>query len=332
MTKENTSLAVKTTAVAQFNFFDPEQFATMQRVAGMFANSELVPDMYKVSADNPKEKAISNCVIAIDIANRIGANVLMVMQNLVIIYGRPSWSSKFLIATINTCGRFEPLKFKFEKLNVLSNYKYKEYENSWENGKKTTKVVEKIIAGPIDNIQCIAYTTPKGSEEVLESSPVSVEMALNEGWYTKKGSKWTTMTKQMLMYRAASFWTSTYAPELSMGMKTEDEVRDIVDVDYEDVTAKAEKELADKANRKEIVIPANEKPAETPQEKPAATVEPEKKVMDKMTVPSLAKAKETLINDFGVAPEVLTDDASIHQVANAHGFEIVIKATGGPGF
>ena len=332
MTKENTSLAVKSTAVAQFNFFDPEQFATMQRVAGMFANSELVPDMYKVSTDNPKEKAISNCVIAIDIANRIGANVLMVMQNLVIIYGRPSWSSKFLIATINTCGRFEPLKFKFEKLGTLKDYKYKEYENTWENGKKITKQVEKNIAGPIDNIQCIAYTSAKGSEEVLESSPVSVEMALNEGWYTKKGSKWTTMTKQMLMYRAASFWTSTYAPELSMGMKTEDEVRDIVDVDYEDVTAKAEKELAEKANRKEIIIPTNEKPGETPQEKPTATVEPEKKVMDKMTVPSLAKAKETLINDFGVAPEVLIDDASIHQVANAHGFEIVIKAAGGPGF
>ena len=31
-----------------FNFFDPEQFNTMQRVCKLFANSELVPDMYKV--------------------------------------------------------------------------------------------------------------------------------------------------------------------------------------------------------------------------------------------------------------------------------------------
>lgn len=340
MTKENTSLAVKQTAVAQFNFFDPEQFATMQRVAGMFANSELVPDMYKVTADNPKEKAISNCVIAIDIANRIGANVLMVMQNLVIIYGRPSWSSKFLIATINTCGRFEPLKFKFEKLGELKNYKYTEYETEWvtqPNGqkRKSTKVVEKTLVGPIDNIQCIAYTTAKGSDEVLESSPVSIEMALNEGWYTKKGSKWTTMSRQMLMYRVASFWTSTYAPELSMGMKTDDEIRDIVDVDYEDVTAKAQKELEQKANKKEVSIPETKKEPENTDGKPAeqAGNQPATNVkLDTLTVPSLSKAKETLINDFGVAPEVLKDDASIHLVAKEHGFEIVIKAVGGPGF
>ena len=87
----------------------------MQRVAKMFAHSELVPEMYKESENNSIEKAMANCIIAIDIANRIGANILMVMQNLVIIYGRPSWSSKFLIATINTCGRFESLKFKFEE-------------------------------------------------------------------------------------------------------------------------------------------------------------------------------------------------------------------------
>jgi len=35
-------------SVAVFNFFDPVQFETMQRVCKMFANSELVPDMYKV--------------------------------------------------------------------------------------------------------------------------------------------------------------------------------------------------------------------------------------------------------------------------------------------
>lgn len=255
-----TAVAVRQNTAPQFNFFDPEQFATMQRVANMFASSELVPDMYKVGDDNPKEKAVSNCIIAIDIANRIGANVLMVMQNLVIIYGRPSWSSKFLIATVNTCGRFEPLKFRFEKLGEIKNYKYKEYETSWitdpktGKNKKDVKVVEKTIVGPVDNLQCIAYTTAKDSDEVLESSPVSIEMAINEGWYTKKGSKWTTMSRQMLMYRAASFWTSTYAPELSMGMKTEDELRDIIDVDAIDVTEAAEKVKTEKANKTEIGI------------------------------------------------------------------------------
>lgn len=258
MTQQNNTPAT-IASIQQFSFFNAEQFATMQRVATMFCNSELVPDMYRVTADNPKEKAIANCIIAIDIANRIGANILMVMQNLVIIYGRPSWSSKFLIATVNTCGRFDTLKYRFEDLGDLKDFKYTEYETTWEKAadgksRKQTKVVEKTLPGITKNIQCIAYTSPKGSDEVLESAPVSVGMAINEGWYSKKGSKWPSMTKQMLMYRAASFWTSAYAPELSMGMKTEDEVRDIEDISYEDVTESAKKEQVAKANKKEISI------------------------------------------------------------------------------
>jgi hypothetical protein len=259
MEKNQELATVKQGSVQQFNFFNPEQFAVMQRVALMFANSELVPDMYKTSDTNPAAKATANCIIAIDIANRIGANVLMVMQNLIIIYGKPSWSSKFLISTVNTCGRFNSLQFKFSDLGELKDFKYTEYDTEWiktpdGKSKKQVKVVEKTLAGPVRNIQCTAFTSPRGSEEVLEGSPVSVEMAINEGWYTKKGSKWVTMTRQMLMYRAASFWTSTYAPELSMGMKTEDEMRDIVDISYEDVTEKAEKEIKEKANKKEIGV------------------------------------------------------------------------------
>lgn len=56
------------TNVVTFNFFDPTQFETMQRVCKMFANSELVPDMYKVSDKNPIDKATANCMIAISIA------------------------------------------------------------------------------------------------------------------------------------------------------------------------------------------------------------------------------------------------------------------------
>ena len=69
MTQQNNTPAT-IASIQQFSFFNAEQFATMQRVATMFCNSELVPDMYRVTADNPKEKAIANCIIAIDIANR----------------------------------------------------------------------------------------------------------------------------------------------------------------------------------------------------------------------------------------------------------------------
>lgn len=250
MEKEN-QLTVQQTAPVVFNFFDPQQFETMQRVCKMFANSELVPDMYKVSQNNPEAKAVANCMIAISMSMRVGADPLMIMQNMVIIYGRPSWSSKFLVATVNTCGRFNALQYKFTEKGMLGSVDYTEYV--WNNQTRSKQPVQKQFDGKkVMDIECVAYTTAKGSDKILESSPVSVRMAVQEGWYTKNGSKWQTMTKQMLMYRAASFWTNAYAPELSMGMKTEDEVRDIIDVDFEDVTHSVEKEKAEKANKETI--------------------------------------------------------------------------------
>lgn len=332
MSEENKNTPAQLATIEQFSFFNPQHLATMQRVGKMFANSELVPDMYKISDSNPEEKAIANCVVAIEIATRIGASPLMIMQNMVPIYGKPSWSSKFLISTVNTCGRFESLKFKFEELGELKNFKYKEYVSEWvpgQNGKKYKKStqVEKTLEGPVKNTQCIAYTTAKGSKDILESSPVSVELAINEGWYTKSGSKWVTMTRQMLMYRAASFWTSTYAPELSMGMKTEDEVRDIVDIEYEDVTKSGESEKHEKSNKKEVSIPEEKKEPEA--EKPTPETKSE---LDKLNVSSMAEAKAFLVKDCGMPEEMLVDDATILNAAKAQGFEIVIKAANRPDF
>lgn len=257
--KDNQLVVQQQSTPVVFNFFDPQQFETMQRVCKMFANSELVPDMYKVSDKNPETKAIANCMIAISMSMRVGADPLMIMQNMVIIYGRPSWSSKFLVATVNTCGRFNALQYKFTEKGMLGKVDYTEYV--WNNQTRSKQAVQKQFDGTkVMDIECIAYTTTKGSDKVLESSPVSVRMAIQEGWYTKNGSKWQTMTKQMLMYRAASFWTNAYAPELSMGMKTEDEVRDIIDVEFEDVTDKVEKEKADKANKTKMGFDVDESP------------------------------------------------------------------------
>lgn len=240
---------------AVVNFFDPVQFDTMQRVCKMFASSELVPDMYKASEKNPPEKAISNCMIAIEIAQRIGASPLMVMQNMVPIYGKPSWSSKFLVATVNTCGRFKPLQYRFTEKGALGMVDYTDYV--WDAATRSKKPVVKQFDGKkIIDIECVAFTSAKDSDVILESSPVSIRLAIQEGWYTKNGSKWQTMTKQMLMYRAASFWTSAYAPELSMGMRTIEEQQDIY-TDFEeikDVQAEVAKEKAENANQTTIAI------------------------------------------------------------------------------
>lgn len=271
-----------------FNFFDPKQFDTMQRLCKMFANSELVPEMYRAKITpipaNAKEpqiqaiqsenlmaqnKAMANCMIAIEIAQRIGASPLMIMQNMIIIYGRPSWSSKFLIATINTCGRFNSLQYRFVNQGRVGKVDYTDYE--WNDRSHKKEAVRKEFDGTlIDNVQCIAFTTARGSADILESSPIDIKLAIQEGWYTKNGSKWQSMTKQMLMYRAASFWTNAYAPELSMGMKTEEELRDIIDLtdsEVEDITDKVEKEKTNNAN-KDVISFNNPEPQKKEDEKP----------------------------------------------------------------
>lgn len=265
------AVALQPAIQSGFNFFDPVQFETMQRVCKLFASSELVPDMYKAKAELPPNnateaqlkateqhnkaamnKAISNCMIAIEIAQRIGASPLMVMQNMVPIYGKPSWSSKFLVATVNSCGRFNPLQYRFAEKGMLGMVDYTDYEYDPQSRRKVA-VNRQFDGKKIMDIECVAYTTAKGSDKVLESSPVSIRLAIQEGWYTKNGSKWQTMTKQMLMYRAASFWTSAYAPELSMGMRTIEEQQDIIDIDFDEVNpsveAQVEQEKAQHANR-----------------------------------------------------------------------------------
>lgn len=251
MTEKN-QMMVQTAPQMSVNFFDPQQFSIVQRMSQLFSASALVPDTYQQAKVGPQQ-AVANCVIALDIATRIGASPLMVMQNLAIIYGRPSWSSKFLIATVNTCGRFEPLKFRFTERGKLGKFNYTEYEFNPQTRRKEA-ITREFDGSKVMDIECVAYTTSKGGKDILESSPVSLRMAVDEGWYTKNGSKWRTMPKQMLMYRAASFWTSAYAPEVSMGMRTVEEVQDIVDITEtaEDVTLQVEAEKASNANGEAI--------------------------------------------------------------------------------
>lgn len=243
------------------NLFDPTQFESMQRLCKMYANSDLVPESYRVSDKKAESKAMANCMIAVSMAQRMNADHLMVMQNLDIIQGKPSWSSKFLIAIVNSCGKFERLEFEWTDLGELRDVQFTDYD--WQNGRKIP--VTKVVKGPVRNLKCVAHTRQKGSDKKMESTPVTMEMAIKEGWYTKAGSKWQTMPEQMLQYRAASFWQKVHAPELSLGLQTQEEARDIVDVEYTEVpdaSSKLKEELI-KANAEEF-IPAAESSTTAP--------------------------------------------------------------------
>lgn len=216
-----------------------KQFETLQRMAQMYSQSTIVPEAYRGN--------IGNCVIALDMATRMQLNALMVMQNLSVVKGNPSWSSKFLIATINMSGKYTTLKYKKRVIGKVGKVKYN--DTVWDATKnKNTIVVKEFDGSEIDNIECIAYATELSTGEVLESDPVTIELAIKEGWYTKSGSKWQTMPSLMLTYRAAAFWQRAFCPEISMGFITKEEVDDVVDAEYEEIPATNKlQELSEKA-------------------------------------------------------------------------------------
>ena len=119
-------------------------FALAQREATALENSDLVPTSFQGN--------VANCLIAINLAKRIGADPLMVLQNLDVIHGRPSFRATFLIACLNQCGRFTPLRYRIE--------------------------------GEGDEKTCTAIANDKETGEEYEGPPVSMAMAKAEGWPT----------------------------------------------------------------------------------------------------------------------------------------------------
>lgn len=217
---------------AQSGIFNFGSFSETIKAAEFLSNSNLVPAQYRSMTEGKGQygkgngqfthnpNAAANCLIALNMANRMGADPLMIMQNLYLIEGRPAWSSQFIIAAINSCGRFTALRFEFKELgerDVTYN------EVSWLNGNKQNN--NKTVR--INDFSCVAWATEKATGERIESSPITMDLAIKEGWYGKSGSKWQTMDRQMAMYRAAAFFGRIYAPELLMGIQTKEEIDDI---------------------------------------------------------------------------------------------------------
>lgn len=166
---------------------DTASFEAAQRMAKALSVSELIPKAYLNN--------IPSTMIALELAQRTGTSPIMVMQNLNVIQGKPSWSSTFIIAVINSCKRFSmPLNFTM-------------------TGEGRTRT-------------CLAFTTGIDGSK-YESPLVTFEMAELEGWVAKSGSKWKTMPDLMLRYRAAAFFGRLFCPELLMGMQSEEEVYDV---------------------------------------------------------------------------------------------------------
>lgn len=219
---ENTAVAIsenKTEVVAHNNkvtdyslgiFGTSDNFIMAMQMAKALAESTIVPQTYQKNA--------SNCLIAIEQAQRMHISPLMVMQNLYPIQGKPSWSSKFLIASINASGKFD-MELQYD-------------ETKDKDGKPYS---------------CVAWTMKNGRR--VEGMEVNMQMAKDEGWLGKNGSKWKTMPQLMLRYRAASFFSSLNCPELTMGIYTKEEIEDNDFNEYHvDLEAQVHNEIESNAN------------------------------------------------------------------------------------
>lgn len=181
------------TTTQQGVFSGIQAFEDAQRIAKALASSTLIPQQFQ------GQQGFANCLVALNIARRMQMDPLMVMQNLHIIHGRPSWSSQFIIGLINGCGRFSPLRYE--------------------------------LSGKGDTLACTAVATEHATGQELRGPEVTMAMAKKEGWATKAGSKWQTMPELMIRYRAAAFWGRLYIPDLLVGIQTQEEVIDVEPVD-----------------------------------------------------------------------------------------------------
>lgn len=227
--EEKTEVAHSNNKVTDYSlgiFGTSDNFIMAMQMAKALASSTIVPATF--------QKNDANCLIAIEQAQRLRVSPLMVMQNLYVIQGRPSWSSKFLIAAINNSGKFD-MELQFE-------------ETKDKDGKPYS---------------CLAWTTKNGRR--VEGMTVDMEMAKAEGWLGKNGSKWKTMPQLMLRYRAASFFSSLNCPELTMGLYTKEEMQDNDFKEYpmEDLQEQVKRDIAENANSEDFVVDAEAKEVES---------------------------------------------------------------------
>ena len=160
------------------------------KFASLLSESAIIPDTFR---KNP-----ASCLIALDMANRMHRNPMEVMQAMYIVHGKPGFSSSFLISLINSCGLFERLRFEYVG----------------EPGKESRG--------------CRAWTIEKKTGEKLIGPLITLRMAKDEKWFSNN-KKWDNMPDVMLSYRAASFFSRAYCPDLTGGLHSSDELSDSQD-------------------------------------------------------------------------------------------------------
>lgn len=190
--EETTDVSVNNTdgtieiAPLKADFSSLENFKELYKIAQNLCNSDMIPSSYHGKPQN--------VIVALEIANRMNVSPFMVMQNLYMVKGKPSWSGQACISLLKASKDFS-------------------YINPIYVGKQGT-----------DSYGCYFKAISAKTGDELIGTTITIAMAKAEGWMSN--SKWKNMPEQMLAYRAASFFARIYLPNALMGLSTEGEVED----------------------------------------------------------------------------------------------------------
>ncbi len=162
-----------------------KKFELEQRRATALSKSAFFPNALK--------NDVASAVIIYDLANRMNISVMEVAQSIFIIYNKPSFETKFLVARLNDSGKIEGS-------------------------------LRAVISEDKKSAYCEA--TCSITKQVLKGMTYTIDIARAEGLIDKAGSKWKTMPELMLRYRAQSNFINEFYPEIKFGCKTKEEIED----------------------------------------------------------------------------------------------------------
>lgn len=211
-----------------------KDFEQAQRRAKALVESAIFPVQFK---------DVGSCMIVLDMAQRLGMSPMLVAQSIHVVQGNPCWKSSYII---------ECLTRQYDKIDYIERI-----DGQVDFGDK--KIPNK----------CLKIVATDQDGRTFEGTEVSFKMAIDEGWWSRKGSKWQTLPDQMLVYRAASFFDRKWPSQRTEGLRTIDEIQDIQDVPYVEVPATESPKTV-----------TNTKPKMTPVEQPKTEPKPNPTVVD----------------------------------------------------
>ena len=163
----------------------PTSGPAIYQLAEAMAGSQLIPPHLRGK--------VADVFVALAMADQLGENPVVVMQNIYVVSGRAGWSASYMIARANRSGVFRG-------------------RISWR------------VTGKGDALSVTAFATLADSGEKVEMT-VDMAMARAEGW--NKNPKYASMPEVMLRYRSATLLIRMYAGDVMLGMQTDEELETI---------------------------------------------------------------------------------------------------------